>query len=150
MHSIPEIPSPCQEATLMPRIDDALERLASLPPTVPLERWYCCACGGDLMPHAAFSVHMATTHNVTPAAPSAHVLVIINECADHTGKVYAWTIGDVEAEQYLKLRRDKDSLWDADMIDLPAPGYFVTDAAGQRVPLLSALAALGPVTDGGK
>ena len=134
----------------MPRIDDALDCLASLPPIVPLERWYCCACGGDLMPHAAFSVHMAEQHNVTPAAPSAHVLVIINECADHTGKVYAWTIGDVEAEQYLKIRRGPDSLWDADMIDLPAPGYYVTDAAGQRVPPLSALAAPGLVTDGGK
>ena len=30
------------------------------------------------------------------------------------------------------------------------PAYFVTDAAGQRVPLLSALAALGLVSDGGK
>ena len=144
-----KIQSPCQEAT-MPRIDDALDRLASLPPIVPLERWYCCACGGDLMPHAAFSVHMATTHNVTPAAPSAHVLVIINECEDHTGKVYAWTIGDVEAEQYLKLRRDKDSLWDADMMNLPVTGYYVTDGAGERVPLLSARAALGLVTDGRK
>ena len=113
----------------MPRIDDALERLASLPPTVPLERWYCCACGGDLMPHAAFSVHMATTHNVTPAAPSAHVLVIINECQDHVGKVYLWTLGGVEAEQYLKIRRGPDSLWDADMIDtLPRDaGYYVTE-----------------------
>ena len=116
-----KIQSPCQEAT-MPRIDDALDRLASLPPIVPLERWYCCACGGDLMPHAAFSVHMATTHNVTPAAPSAHVLVIINECADHTGKVYLWTLGGVEAEQYLKIRRGPDNLWDADMIDT-LPGY---------------------------
>ena len=134
----------------MPRIDDALERLASLPPTVPLERWYCCACGGDLMPHAAFSVHMATTHNVTPAAPSAHVLVIINECADHTGKVYLWTLGNVQAEQYLKIRRGPDSLWDADMMNLPVTGYYVTDGAGERVPLLSARAALGLVTDGRK
>ena len=150
MHSIPEIPSPCQEATLMPRIDDALERLASLPPVVPLERWRCGACDTALMTHAAFSVHMAEQHNVTPAAPSAHVLVIINECQDHTGKVYAWTIGDVEAEQYLKIRRNKDSLWDVDAIDLPAPGYFVTDAAGQRVPPLSALAALGYINGGDK
>ena len=149
MHSIPEIPSPCQEAT-MPRIDDALDRLASLPPTVPLERWYCCACGGDLMPHAAFSVHMAEQHNVTPAAPSAHVLVIINECQDHVGKVYLWTLGGVQAEQYLKIRRDKDSLWDADMMNLPVTGYYVTDGAGERVPLLSARAALGLVTDGRK
>ena len=150
MHNSSKIHRSCQEATLMPRIDDALDRLASLPAVVPLERWRCGACDTALMTHAAFSVHMATTHNVTPAAPSAHVLVIINECQDHTGKVYAWTLGGVEAEQYLKIRRNKDSLWDVDVIDLPAPGYFVTDAAGQRVPLLSALAALGLVTDGGK
>ena len=37
-----------------------------------------------------------------------------------------------------------------DVARFAAPGYFVTDAAGQRVPLLSALAALGLVTDGGK
>ena len=134
----------------MPRIDDALERLASLPPVVPLERWRCGACDTDLMTHREFSVHMVEQHNVTPTAPSSYVLIIINECEDHVGKVYLWTLGNVQAEQYLKLRRDKDSLWDADMIDLPAPGYFVTDAAGQRVPLLSALAALGLVTDGGK
>ena len=71
----------------------------------------------------------STTHNVTPAAPSAHVLVIINECADHTGKVYLWTLGNVQAEQYLKIRRGPDSLWDADMIDtLPRDaGYYVTE-----------------------
>ena len=136
----------------MPRIDDALDRLASLPPIVPLERWYCCACGGDLMPHAAFSVHMAEQHNVTPAAPSSYVLVILSECEDHVGKVYLWTLGNVQAEQYLKLRRGPDSLWDADMIDtLPRDaGYYVTDAAGERVPLLSALAAMGLVSDGEK
>ena len=152
MHNSSKIHRSCQEATLMPRIDDALERLASLPPVVPLERWRCGACDTALMTHAAFSVHMAEQHNVTPAAPSAHVLVIINECADHTGKVYAWTIGDVEAEQYLKLRRDKDSLWDADMIDtLPGyAGFYVTDGTRSPAPLLSALAALGLVSDGGK
>ena len=115
----------------------ALDRLASLPPVVPLERWRCGACDTALMTHAAFSVHMAETHGVTPAAPSSYVLVILNECEDHVGKVYLWTLGNVQAEQYLKIRRGPDSLWDADMIDLPAPGYYVTDAAGQRVPLLS-------------
>ena len=106
----------------MPRIDDALDRLASLPPTVPLERWYCCACGGDLMPHREFVRHMQERHGVTPTAPSSYVLVIVNECHDHTAKVYLWTLGGVQAEQYLKIRRGPDSLWDADMIDT-LPGY---------------------------
>ena len=130
----------------------ALDRLASLPPVVPLERWYCCACDTALMTHAAFSVHMAETHGVTPAAPSSYVLVILSECEDHVGKVYLWTLGNVQAEQYLKIRRGPDSLWDADMIDtLPRDaGYYVTDAAGERVPLLSALAAMGLVSDGEK
>ena len=136
----------------MPRIDDALERLASLPPVVPLERWRCGACDTDLMTHREFSVHMVEQHNVMPDAPASHVLIIVNECADHTAKVYRWTLGGIEAEQYLKLRRHRDNLWDIDMIDsLPRDaGYYVTDGAGERVPLLSALAALGLVTDGGK
>ena len=128
----------------------ALDRLASLPPVVPLERWRCGACNTDLLTHRDFSVHMAETHGVTPAAPSSYVLVILSECEDHVGKVYLWTLGNVQAEQYLKIRRGPDSLWDADMIDLPAPGYFVTDAAGQHVPLLSALAALGYINGGDK
>ena len=106
----------------MPRIDDALDRLASLPAVVPLERWRCGACDTALMTHAAFSVHMAETHGVTPTAPSSYVLVIVNECEDHTAKVYLWTLGGVEAEQYLKIRRGPDNLWDTDMIDT-LPGY---------------------------
>ena len=129
MHNSSKIHRSCQEATLMPRIDDALERLASLPPVVPLERWRCGACDTALMTHAAFSVHMAETHGVTPTAPSSYVLVIVNECHDHTAKVYLWTLGGVQAEQYLKIRRGPDSLWDADMIDtLPRDaGYYVTE-----------------------
>ena len=99
-----------------------LDRLASLPPVVPLERWRCCACDTDLMTHREFSVHMVEQHNVTPTAPSSYVLIIVNECEDHVGKVYLWTLGGVEAEQYLKIRRGPDSLWDVDVIDT-LPGY---------------------------
>ena len=88
----------------------------------PLERWRCCACDTALMTHAAFSVHMQEQHGVLFDAPSAYVLVIINECEDHVGKVYLWTLGGVEAEQYLKIRRGPDSLWDVDVIDT-LPGY---------------------------